>query len=152
MHQIPKQNVLAVACRAARTPLPGQTLALLAAAAIAYCFPLAAQAMPVNVTCEADYGGQLAGVQLLPTDDVFEFSIVSVGERFRFQAQWLAQRAKLKTLVYDISDRSTVLLHAAEYPLPVDACPARSGLLGRNKVYSSSLERELFFQCQLNCE
>ncbi len=151
MHQKNEPSARQPRARSDRRSRALPALVLLAGVAT-WAFSSPVLSAPMRVTCEADYGGRLERVQLIPTDDVFDFSVVTVGERFRFQAQWLSQRAKLKTQVHEVSERSVVLLHAAEYPMPAHACPQRAGLVALNKVYSPSLQRELFFQCQLDCE
>ncbi len=111
-----------------------------------------------TASCEADYGGRAEKLVLQPTTDVYATQSVTIGKRFRFQAQYLSERGKLKTWVYEMRERGPVPLHAAEYPLPADACHAgspgasRSINFGLNKVYSSDFERELFFSCISTCE
>lgn len=105
-----------------------------------------------TVNCEAEYGGKAHRIVVLPVDDVFAFQTVDVGQRFRFSAQWLVSRAKLKTFVHELDERAPVLLHAAEYPMSAGACTSKVIDFGLNKVYSSELERELFFQCTAACE
>ncbi len=123
----------------------------------------AADTPPLQPTaiCEADYGGRAETLLLQPTTDVYATQSVTLGKRFRFQAQYLSERGKLKTWVYELRERGPVPLHAAEYPLPADAChAARPGSsvdnrmtdFGLNKVYSSDFERELFFRCTSTCE
>ena len=105
----------------------------------------------MTIRCEADYGGKAYRIDAQPTDDLFAFQTVDAGTRFRFSVQWLEARAKLKTFVHELDERAPVLIHAAEYPLPSSCTP---GLIdfGLNKVYSSDLGRELFFQCSAKCE
>jgi hypothetical protein len=107
------------------------------------------------LSCEADYGGRAERLALQPTTDVYATQSVQLGHRFRFQAQYLPERAKLKTWVYELRERGPLLLHAAEYPIANDACSTGSAAivdLGLNKVYSSDYERELFFRCTRRCE
>ena len=109
----------------------------------------------VTLSCEADYGGHAEKLTLQPTTDVYATQSVALAQRFRFNAQYLSDRAKLKTWVYELRERGPVLLHAAEYPLQADACgaaDASSTDFGLNKVYSSDFERELFFRCVRRCE
>jgi hypothetical protein len=89
---------------------------------------------------------------LHPAADAFSFQSVSLQQRFCFQAQWLPQRGKLKTLLYERRGQSFALLHSAEYPLGRYACPVETIDFGLNKVYASELEREVFYQCKLRCE
>lgn len=111
----------------------------------------ASQAAP-TVSCDAEYGGKTSRIEVRPTSDAFAFQSVDVDTRFRFSVQFLEHRAKLKTFVHELEDRSPVLLHAAEYPLPADACTSGSIDFGLNKVYSSYLGREMFFHCSAKCE
>ncbi len=123
--------------------------------------PESGTSIPVRIPapiCEADYGGRMERLQPPPTTDVYERQSVTLGKRFRFSAQYLPERAKLKTWVHELRERGPALLHAAEYPLPANAC-AHSGTegsagrsFGLNKVYSSDYERELFFQCRPGCD
>ena len=106
----------------------------------------------LKIRCDADYGGIAHTIDVQPTNDVFAFQSVDAGTRFRFSVQWLQARGKLKTFVHELHERAPVLIHAAEYPLPAAACPLPSIDFGLNKVYSSDLERELFFQCSASCE
>ena len=120
----------------------------------AHAADIDASAMPA-ARCEAGYGGRAEQLALPPTTDVYATQSVTLGNRFRFQAQHLPQRAKLKTWVYELRDRGPVLLHAAEYPLPANACStndAHTTDFGLNKVYSSDFERELFFRCSVTCQ
>ncbi len=131
----------------AMLPLWGAHAGDAAAAASASALPAA--------RCEADYGGRMEILMLQPTGDVYAIQSVTLLDRFRFQAQYLPQRAKLKTWVYELRERGPLLLHAAEYPLPADACDSRGRQttdFGLNKVYSSDFERELFFHCTSTCE
>ncbi len=128
---------------------------LLAGTASLHRDALADDAMPsATISCEADYGGRAEKLTLQPTTDVYATQSVTLAQRFRFQAQYLSDRAKLKTWVYELRERGPVLLHAAEYPLTAEACQAgASGTdLGLNKVYSSDFERELFFRCVRLCD
>ena len=124
-----------------------------AALAVSFTLMLLARASSaaLSVNCEAEYGGKAHNMDVRPTADVFAMQSVDAGTRFRFSAQWLETRAKLKTFVHELDERAPVLIHAAEYPLPSSCTP---GLIdfGLNKVYSSDLGRELFFQCSARCE
>lgn len=107
------------------------------------------------LSCAADYGGRAVTLVLQPTTDVYATQSVQLDHRFRFQAQYLPERAKLKTWVYLLRERGPLLLHAAEYPVPADACSTNGASttdLGLNKVYASDLERELFFRCTRHCD
>ncbi len=109
-------------------------------------------ATAVDISCEAEYGGKTERIIVQAAADAFSFQSVTLEDRFRFQAQWLPQRSKLKTFLYERHGRSFVLLHASEYPLPPSACPKEGLDFGLNKVYASELEREVFFQCRMHCE
>ena len=121
---------------------------------IAFSFGLLAlpAGAALKISCEADYGGKAYRIDAQPTDDVFAFQSVDAGTRFRFSVQWLQARSKLKTFVHELDERAPTLIHAAEYPLPSSACPSQAIDFGLNKVYSSDLGRELFFQCSASCE
>lgn len=116
------------------------------------CAGLAGPVRSTPIVCEAEYGGRVARIDLSPAVDAWSFQSVTIENRFRFQAQWLPQRAKLKTFLYERRGRAFILLHAAEYPTPPSICPTPSIDFGLNKVYASELEREVFYQCQLRCE
>jgi len=109
-------------------------------------------ATSLEISCDAEYGGKAARIMVRPAEDAFSFQSVTIENRFRFQAQWLTQRSKLKTFLYERRDRSFVLLHASEYPLPTSTCPKNNVDFGLNKVYASELEREVFYQCRMHCE
>lgn len=109
-------------------------------------------ATSLEITCNAEYGGKAERIVVRPAADAFSFQSVTIEKRFRFQAQWLTQRNKLKTFLYERRGRSIVLLHASEYPLPPGACPKEDIDFGLNKVYASELEREVFYQCRMHCE
>ena len=109
-------------------------------------------ATSLEITCNAEYGGKAERIVVRPAADAFSFQSVTIEKRFRFQAQWLTQRNKLKTFLYERRGRSIVLLHASEYPLPPSACPKEDIDFGLNKVYASELEREVFYQCRMHCE
>jgi hypothetical protein len=109
-------------------------------------------ATSLEIACDAEYGGKAERIIARPTADVFSFQSVTIENRFRFQAQWLPQRSKLKTFLYERRGRLFVLLHASEYPLPPSTCPKDGFDFGLNKVYASELEREVFYQCRMHCE
>ena len=109
-------------------------------------------ATSLDIACDAEYGGKAERIIVRPAADAFSFQSVTLDDRFRFQAQWLPQRSKLKTFLYERRGRSFVLLHASEYPLPPSACPKEGLDFGLNKVYASELEREVFYQCRMYCE
>ena len=109
-------------------------------------------ATSLNIACDAEYGGKAERIIVRPAADAFSFQSVTLEDRFRFQAQWLPQRSKLKTFLYERHGRSFVLLHASEYPLPPSACPKEGLDFGLNKVYASELEREVLYQCRMYCE
>ena len=113
---------------------------------------LAADAAPLSVTCHADYGLTTEVLPIPASADVFAFRSVNLGDRFMFKAQLLRERAKLKTYVYELRSHSPTLIHASEHLLSPQRCPAAPLSLGLNKVYSSDLEREMFFQCVAHCE
>lgn len=112
----------------------------------------ASDAMSSSIVCEAEYGARTERMQVAAAPDAFTFQTVTIESRFRFQAQWLPQRQKLKTYLYERRGKSFVLLHAAEYPVLPSACPAAGMDFGLNKVYASELEREVFYQCRMLCE
>lgn len=109
-------------------------------------------ATALDISCEAEYGGKTERIIVQAAADAFSFQSVTIEDRFRFQAQWLPQRSKLKIFLYERRDRSFVLLHSSEYPLPPDTCRRGSVDFGLNKVYASELEREVFYQCRMDCE
>lgn len=109
-------------------------------------------ATSLEITCDAEYGGKAERIVVRPAADAFSFQSVTIEKRFRFQAQWLTQRNKLKTFLYERRGRSIVLLHASEYPLLPSACRKEYIDFGLNKVYASELEREVFYQCRMHCE
>lgn len=106
----------------------------------------------MKVACDADYGGKTEHIEVQPTRDVFSFQSADLGSRFRFLAQHLTQQARLKTFVYELREKSAVLIHAGEYQLPMNQCPQPSSDFGLNKIYSSDFGRELFFRCTADCE
>jgi len=120
--------------------------------ALVCCSWPASAATSYGISCEAEYGGHTEQIKLHPAADAFSFQSVSLQQRFRFQAQWLPQRGKLKTLLYERRGQSFALLHSAEYPLGQYACPIETIDFGLNKVYAAELEREIFYQCKLRCE
>ncbi|NDC10150.1 MAG: hypothetical protein EBZ75_12585 [Oxalobacteraceae bacterium] len=109
-------------------------------------------ATALEISCDAEYGGKAARIIVQPAEDAFAFQSITIEKRFRLQTQWLTQRGKLKTFLYERRGRSFVLLHAAEYPLSPSACPNEAVDFGLNKVYASELEREVFYQCRMHCE
>lgn len=116
------------------------------------CIAPAAYATSIKVTCEAEYGGKTERIKILPSSDVFAFHSVDVGSRFRFLAQYLEPQSKLKTFVYELRERSPALIHAAEHQLTPNLCARPPHDFGFNKLYSSDLEREMFFRCTADCE
>lgn len=117
-----------------------------------FCIAPGAYATSIRVTCEAEYGGRTERINVLPSSDVFLFHSVDVGTRFRFLAQHLEPQSKLKTFVYELRERSPTLIHAGEYQLTPNICASPPSDFGLNKLYSSDLEREMFFRCIADCE
>jgi hypothetical protein len=109
-------------------------------------------ATSLEISCEAEYGGKAERIIVQAAVDAFSFQSVTLENRFRFQAQWLPQRTKLKTFLYERRGRSFVLLSASEYPLVPGECRKGGVDFGLNKVYASELEREVFYQCRMDCE
>lgn len=107
------------------------------------------QAWGAQLQCEVDYGNHVQQMTVPPVHDPYETSQLEPGGGFRFAAQYLLPAAKLKTYVYQESKARFVLIHAAEYPLPV--CRADAPITGTNRVYSPQLERELVFRCWQDC-
>ena len=111
-----------------------------------------ASATALSVTCHAEYGLTTEQLPIPATGDVFSFQSVNLGDRFVFKAQFLQERAKLKTYVYELRSQVPTLIHASEHFLTAQRCTNPVDSLGLNKVYSSDLEREMFFQCFVGCE
>ena len=120
-------------------------------AALTICM-VALPAASVTIRCEADYGAITKTIALVPTNDVFAAESVGLGDRFQFRAQFLEDRAKLKTWVYELRTQGAALIHASEHTLSSEGCTHRPQDFGLNKVYSADLEREMFFQCFAVCE
>lgn len=109
-------------------------------------------AAPISVSCDAEYGLTSEKLPISATSDVFAFTSVNLGDRFVFKAQFLTEHAKLKTYVYELRSAAPTLIHASEQLLSPQRCATLPEGLGLNKVYSSDLEREMFFQCFASCE
>ncbi len=106
----------------------------------------------ITVSCHAEYGLTAVRLPVAATSDVFAMRSVNLGDRFMFKAQLLQERAKLKTFVYELRSHAPTLIHASEHLLSQQRCANLPVGLGLNKVYSSDLEREMFFQCFAQCE
>lgn len=111
-----------------------------------------AAAADLAVSCQAEYGLTSEKLSLAATSDVYAFHSANLGDRFMFKAQFLQERTKLKTYVYELRSQAPTLIHASEHLLLPQHCDAKVNSLGLNKVYSSDLEREMFFQCFVSCE
>lgn len=125
---------------------------LLFALAVVYLSLMPASASSLSVSCEAEYGLISEKFPIAASSDVFTFHSLNLGDRFVFKAQFLQERAKLKTYVYELRSHVPTLIHASEHMLSAPRCKPPPGSLGLNKVYSSDLEREMFFQCFVMCE
>jgi hypothetical protein len=106
----------------------------------------------VHVRCNVEYGGKTVHVEVRPTDDVYAMTTTDVLSPFRFSAQYLAERGKLKTYVYHDAKNRYVLIHAAEYTLTQAHCSQHQSDFGLHKVYSARMEKELFMQCLAHCD
>ncbi len=102
--------------------------------------------------CSVEYGGKTVHVDVQPTSDVYAMTTSDALSPFRFSAQYLAERGKLKTYVYHDAKSRYVLIHAAEYTLTEDNCKQHQSGFGLNKIYSARLEKELFLQCLALCD
>jgi hypothetical protein len=91
-------------------------------------------------------------VDVRPTSDVYAMTTNDALSPFRFSAQYLAERGKLKTYVYHDAKDRYVLIHAAEYSLTQAHCGQHSNNFGLHKIYSARMEKELFLQCVAVCE
>lgn len=119
---------------------------------VAYLSSTPATAANLSVNCHAEYGLTSEKLPVAATSDVYAFQSVNLGDRFMFKAQFLQERSKLKTYVYELRSHAPTLIHTSEHLLFPQRCDAPMNGLGLNKVYSSDLEREMFFQCFVTCE
>ena len=120
-------------------------------AVLSFCM-VGMPAYGVTVRCEAEYATITKNVSLAPVNDVFDAQSLILGGRFQFRAQYLQDRGKLKTWVYELRTDAAALIHASEHPLSSQICAQAPRDFGLNKVYSSDLQREMFFQCFAVCE
>ena len=111
-----------------------------------------AAAANLSVSCHAEYSLSSETLHIPARAEVFDFQTVNLGDRFMFKAQFLQDRWKLKTYVYELRSHAPTLIHASEHLLSPQRCSTQNEGLGLNKVYSSDLEREMFFQCFASCE
>jgi len=113
---------------------------------------IAPHAIALSVICECEYAGKVETITTHPTSDVFEYKYINLRNRFRFQIQLLSESSKLKTYVYEFQNNLPVILYAGEQTISPEKCSDESKNLGENKVYSSNLGREMYFNCRLNCD
>jgi hypothetical protein len=106
----------------------------------------------MEIVCEAEYGGKTESITLNQTQDVFQYQAIDLRNRFRFQAQYLESQSKLKTYVYEFQSGNPVIIYAGESRITNTECTTNPKSLGLNKVYSSQLGREMYFQCLISCK
>lgn len=105
----------------------------------------------IDLLCEIEHESQIISLTPIASVDPYEKNKVDLSGNFRFYAQHLPSRNKLKTFVYHYSKERHVLIHAAEYRVEETDCKRYEHGFGLNKVYSADLERELLFQCRSIC-
>ena len=88
-------------------------------------------------------------ILIKPSNSPYEVTKIDFDNGFRFAGQLLQAPYKLKTYTYFDSKDRYVLIHQNTESLVGKNCESR---LGENTVYSSRLEIELSYQCQLKCE
>lgn len=105
----------------------------------------------IDLICEIEYASEAVSLKPAVSFDPYEIAKVDLPGNFRFSAQHLLGRNKLKTYVYHYAKDRYVLIHAAEYLMKEADCKQYEQGFGLNKVYSAHVERELLFQCRSVC-
>jgi hypothetical protein len=105
----------------------------------------------MDFICEAESGNSSASIKPVVSLDPYETNQVDLSGNFRFSAQYLLSKEKLKTFVYHYAKDRYILIHAAEYRVEKNNCSQYEQGLGVNKVYSAEMEREFLFKCRSIC-
>lgn len=69
----------------------------------------------MDFICEAESGNSSASIKPVVSLDPYETNQVDLSGNFRFSAQYLLSKEKLKTFVYHYAKDRYILIHAAEY-------------------------------------
>ncbi len=112
---------------------------------------LSSVAYAMGFICETESGNSFASISPVASLDPYEINQVDLPGNFRFSAQHLLGKGKLKTFVYHYAKDRYVLIHAAEFRVEKNNCSQYEQGLGVNKVYSAEMEREFLFECRSIC-
>jgi hypothetical protein len=102
-----------------------------------------------SLICEIESSNNQYILKVSPTTDLYSFDKLDLSNHFRFSAQYLYHLNKLKTYTYYDSKDRYVLIHASEHKIATKTCDQD---FGKNKIYSTGMERELLFHCKLACQ
>ena len=86
----------------------------------------------MDFICEAESGNSSASIKPVVSLDPYETNQVDLSGNFRFSAQYLLSKEKLKRV-------------------EKNNCSQYEQGLGVNKVYSAEMEREFLFKCRSIC-
>lgn len=102
-----------------------------------------------RIECIFDVNDVEQQLVIHPNNDIFHSYKIDLPGGFRFAGQYLSDLNKFKAYIYHTPKSRHVLLTLQEFNLSTKSCPES---FGRHRVYDSSDERELFFQCERKCD
>lgn len=102
-----------------------------------------------RIECIFDVNDIQQQLLIHPNNDIYHSDKIDLPGGFRFAGQYLSDLNKFKAYIYHTPKKRYVLLALQEFNIPTQNCPEN---FGRHRVYDSSDERELYFQCERKCD
>ncbi len=112
-------------------------------------FPWSSHVLANEIVCTFDVNDIEQQFVIHPKNDIYHSYKIDLPGGFRFAGQYLSDLNKFKAYIYHTPKSRYVLLTLQEFNISTKSCPES---FGRHRVYDSSDERELFFQCERKCD
>ena len=100
------------------------------------------------IECAFDVNDTRHQLTISPKNDIFERRQIDLPGGFRFAGQYLSELNKFKAYIYHTPKDRYVLISFQEFNLTAPACTQD---FGKQRIYDSADERELFFHCKKTC-
>lgn len=102
-----------------------------------------------RIECAFDVNDTKHTLTIPPKNDIFERRLIDLPGGFRFAGQYLSELNKFKAYIYHTPKDRYVLISLQEFNLTSPACMQD---FGKQRIYDSADERELFFHCKKTCD
>lgn len=102
-----------------------------------------------RIECAFDVNDTNHTLIISPKNDIFERRLIDLPGGYRFAGQYLSELNKFKAYIYHTPKDRYVLISLQEFNLTAPACMQD---FGKQRIYDSADERELFFHCKKTCD